>query len=257
MTQHVDFSEHDAAPSPKPPLYRLSALLEVRQSALDLRDESHSSHVYSQGHTDDVRALVGSASSDLFSSSRDGTARRWAREGAREGQTGGWKQLETYREGHEGFVNSVAWFTRAEKGRGPRVTCCSLTELTIRLCRLPRDWWARLDHRCVRASRGRHRSFRRVLARSNPSRAHGKRVLSARYLERRPYCQRQLGLHGSRVGHVRLDLPLRPRRAWGGGVGCARHRDEGVERRGHHGVCRRSHPSVEGIQDEDIVQGAH
>ncbi|ORY55320.1 WD40-repeat-containing domain protein [Leucosporidium creatinivorum] len=91
MTQHVDFSAEADPSSSKPPLYRLSALLE--------------------GHTDDVRSLCGTAASELFSTSRDGTARKWVRKGPREGQTGGWKQTELWEGQHQGFVNSCAWFT--------------------------------------------------------------------------------------------------------------------------------------------------
>jgi WD40 repeat protein len=83
----VDFST--AQTSSKPPLFRLSALL--------------------QGHSDDVRCLAGDPYSRLFSSSRDSTARAWVRKGPREGTTGGWAQARVFEGYHTGFVNAVAW----------------------------------------------------------------------------------------------------------------------------------------------------
>lgn len=63
---------------------------------------------YPTGHMDDVRSLT-SAPDSLFSSSRDGTARRWVRAGANEGTAAGWRQAEVYQGFHQGFVNSVTW----------------------------------------------------------------------------------------------------------------------------------------------------
>ncbi|GAA6016549.1 hypothetical protein JCM10207_002836 [Rhodosporidiobolus poonsookiae] len=83
------------------------------------------------GHSQDVRALatapaplaaLASSSTNtssyathlptLFSASRDGSAREWIRSSASEGikgQGGGWKDGQTFKGQHEGFVNAVEW----------------------------------------------------------------------------------------------------------------------------------------------------
>ncbi|GAA5888437.1 hypothetical protein JCM16303_005740 [Sporobolomyces ruberrimus] len=78
------------SPAPTFPPYQLSALL--------------------SGHTDDVRSLAStsSSSSNLFSSSRDGTARSWTKEGT----SSEWKEDGVWKEGHEGFINAVCCFDR-------------------------------------------------------------------------------------------------------------------------------------------------
>ncbi|KAM0753585.1 PFU-domain-containing protein [Meredithblackwellia eburnea MCA 4105] len=58
------------------------------------------------GHGADVRALVASPQSILFSSSRDATARSWVH------SSKGWEEGFTFTGQHDGFVNSVEFFTQ-------------------------------------------------------------------------------------------------------------------------------------------------
>ncbi|GAA6064645.1 hypothetical protein JCM10212_004487 [Sporobolomyces blumeae] len=62
------------------------------------------------GHTSDVRSLSSTCDStpgvdELFSASRDSSARRWCRSRTSRGE---WQQVGAYTGGHEGFVNAVA-----------------------------------------------------------------------------------------------------------------------------------------------------
>ncbi|TNY19859.1 phospholipase A-2-activating protein [Rhodotorula diobovata] len=89
MTQHpgvVLFGSEDG----RPPPYRLAALL--------------------RGHANDVRAVASSSSSSqLFTASRDGSARSWCR-GAEDGeQGGGWKEERVWQDGHEGYLNALSF----------------------------------------------------------------------------------------------------------------------------------------------------
>lgn len=73
----------------RPAPYKLSALL--------------------QGHEDDVRCVTADRrSSRLASASRDGSARLWAHVST-PARTQEWQQTCVWRQGHEGFVNAVAF----------------------------------------------------------------------------------------------------------------------------------------------------
>lgn len=58
-------------------------------------------------HTNDVRSLASSPSSTLFSTSRDKTAKRWARKRPQDDQTGGWELQSTYSSSE--WINASAW----------------------------------------------------------------------------------------------------------------------------------------------------
>ncbi|BGP38120.1 hypothetical protein JCM10449v2_002047 [Rhodotorula kratochvilovae] len=96
MTQRTSPAPASSASS-RPSPYRLSALL--------------------RGHTNDVRAVAASTAPSsrdrLFTASRDGSARSWVR-GGENGQIGGWEEERVWRDGHEGYLNAVAWIPPRE-----------------------------------------------------------------------------------------------------------------------------------------------
>jgi len=91
MTQRPRPQPADGDKPPRPPPYRIAALL--------------------RGHSNDVRAVASSSSHRLFTASRDGTARSWARasRGGGDDQAGGWAEERVWRDGHEGYINAVSF----------------------------------------------------------------------------------------------------------------------------------------------------
>ena len=58
-------------------------------------------------HTSDVRSVCSDLSSSVFSTSRDNSAKHWARPKRRDDQTGGWQLQSTFNS--TGWINACAW----------------------------------------------------------------------------------------------------------------------------------------------------
>lgn len=225
MTQHVDFAAETAA-SPKPPLFRLSALLEgVLHAHCKAAQVAHTCYLQGTPTTCDRSAVTKQASS----SRRRETPPRASGEG-REQEKGG--QVDGNRlRSTEGMTASS---TRPPASLSTANVCLAVClqqelQLTLSRRRLFRNRWTRLNHPSLRRptfhrlEHLRRTPHRIADPRPNPPGPHAQRLLFTCLLGWQAHRQRKLGLYGASVGDVDLVLSTRPRRPRRRGLGCPRN----------------------------------